>query len=526
MTDVVLTADRTLMTDYAGVPLLGHIACLPDRLVPNFLLNLILPKIKDGQSTYALRRIEAKLLEEGFDVKIIPPQNIKKINELKPKIVGISTVDPFTRKPHPWTLTNILGGGESVTQKEFIRLCNSLNELKRKKSFKIIVGGPGASEFETNKKFHHLIDSYVLGPGEGSIDLFKMALKNDKLPKKFVSKSIDLDEISIIKGPARMGHVQLTQGCPRGCMFCGPTLLKWLSFPKQRILEEIKINFKHGIKYLSLITEDLFLYGSKDVEVNHKAVVDLIISIDKLRKKYNVYATNISDVSVASTIKGKRTCKEISDIMGFSTNNPADTIIGVESGSEKLIKKYMDGKAKPYNPNNWRELVETAINILNDNYWYPLCQLITGLPGETEEDVIKTLDLIDNLKDNKLYYYIFYFVPMEGSGLEKSDFFHFDDITERRWELFYKCWITTIRSIRDYNLISSMQLTRGISKKERTIGKIYGYIMNKALSEIENELNRYKTDPFAIREAYSSVNLKGFKILKFLSTYYLRNKIN
>ena len=122
MTDIVLTADRTLMTDYNGITPLGHITCLPERLVPKLLLHLLLPKIKEGQCTYALRRVEAKLLDEGFDVTILPPQEIKKIKKLKPKIVGISTVDPLTRKPHPWTLSNILGGGESVIQSEFFDL--------------------------------------------------------------------------------------------------------------------------------------------------------------------------------------------------------------------------------------------------------------------------------------------------------------------------------------------------------------------------------------------------------------------
>lgn len=521
MTDVVLTADRTLMTDYNGIIPLGHIACLPERLVPKLFLNLLLPKIKEGQCTYALRRVEAKLLDEGFNVSILPPQDIKKIKKLKPKIVGVSTVDPFTKKPHPWTLTNIFGGGESVTQREFLNLLFLLNRMKSKQPFSIIIGGPGASEFETDNKYHNLIDSYVMGSGEGSIELFQMAMNNEPLPKKFVAKSVGIDELSIIKGAARMGHVQLTQGCPRGCMFCAPTLMKWISFPKKRILDEIETNFENGIKYLSLITEDFFLYGSKEVEVNNNAIVDLINSIFKLRRKYNVNYTNISDVSIASTIKGKKTCEEISDIMGCTKELPVDTIVGLETGSERLIKKYMEGKAKPYNPDDWSELVKTAINILNDNNWYPLCHLITGLPDEREEDVTKTLDLVDDLKQNKLLYYIFYFAPVEGSELEKSDFFNFDNITERRWELFYKCWMETIRSIKDSHFLSLMQTFRGGTRKDRIKNRILEYAINKSLDGIKRELNKYRTDPFGLRETYSSVSLKGLNLIKFLGQKYL-----
>jgi len=179
MNDVVLTADRTLMTEYNGITPLGNVACLPDRLVPNFILKLLLPKLQKERATYALRRMEGKLLDEGFNVTILRPQEIKKIKKIKPKIVGVSTVDPLTKKPHPWTLTNIFGGGESVIQREFFDLLTLLNKLRRRQKFTILIGGPGTSEFERSEKYFDLFDTAVIGPGEGSIELFQMALNEE-----------------------------------------------------------------------------------------------------------------------------------------------------------------------------------------------------------------------------------------------------------------------------------------------------------------------------------------------------------
>ncbi|KYK19926.1 hypothetical protein AYK24_04785 [Thermoplasmatales archaeon SG8-52-4] len=496
------------MTDYNGYTTFGQIVCLPDRLVPNIMFKLLLPKLRKREATYALRRLEGKLLDEGFDVTTLRPHEINKIKKIKPKIIGVSTVDPLTKKPHPWTLTNIFGGGESVAEKEFLNLLIKLNRLRKKQDYQIIVGGPGAAEFEKNEKYFDLFDSAVIGAGEGSIELFQKVLNGEKLPRLYHSKNLEIEELSIIHKPARLGHVQLTQGCPRGCQFCAPAELKWISFPKSRILKEINLNLKNGAKSISFITEDILLYGSKDVEVNHKAVIDLIFHINKLKNEYNIDRVNISNVSFPSVIKGKKTCEQITDILGFSNDNPVNVVVGLETGSERLIKKYMEGKPKPYSSDKWYELVKEGTNVLNDNCWYPICNLITGLPDENEEDVIKTIDLVDDLRDNKLFLYVFYFTPLDGSKMENEDFFITANITERRWELFYKCWMHSFKSLKE-------NLNKFINNP------LQKFMINKILNEIEKVIKKYKDDVFKMRDTFASVNLKGFNLIKFLARKYL-----
>jgi len=512
MTDIVLTADRTLMTDYNGISPLGHIGCVPNRLVPNFVIKQFLPELFKGEATYSLRRVESQLLAEGYDVKIINPQELNKIKKLNPKVVGVSTVDPLTKKPHPWTLTNIFGGGESVIQNKFFKLLIKLKKIKRNHPFNIIIGGPGATEFKKSEEYNNLFDTVVIGPGEGAVDLFKQAMKKKKLPKIYNAKDVPWKDIPLIKGPARLGHVQITQGCPRGCQFCVPTLKEWISFPKQRILNEIETNLKGGIKQVSLITEDFFLYRSKEVETNHSAILNLMKSITELMRKHEAYNINFSNLSIASTIKGKKTCKALTDLLNLSEERPTDTIIGLETGSPRLIKKYMKDKAKPYDPDNWRELVIEGINILNDNHWHPLLNLITGLPDENEKDVIQTLELIDDLKENNVFYYVFYFVPLEGCELENQNFFSFDDISERRWELFIKCWSKTIQ-----------WLQQNMKKKIDIENRILWYLFIKMLKEVEKELKIYKNDPFGFRDTYAYAKIKGIHLIPFLLKRYVRS---
>ena len=195
----------------------------------------------------------------------------------------------------------------------------------------------------------------------------------------------------------------------------------------------------------------------------------------------------------------------MTDLLGFSDEYIIDTIIGLETGSERLIKKYMEGKAKPYNPDNWHDLALEGINILNENNWYPMCSLIAGLPDETEEDVIKTLNLVDELKGNRLFYYIFYFVPM--GKLEDKNFFSINEITERRWELFYTCWMETIKSMRVY--LKSYK------------NKFLASLILRIIYEIEKDLKKYKNHPTGFQDTYRSMNLKGIQFLSFLAKRFI-----
>ena len=87
-------------------------------------------------------------------------------------------------------------------------------------------------------------------------------------------------------------------------------------------------------------------------------------------------------------------------------------IAGIETGSVRLMRKYMAGKMLPYKPEQWREIVSEAFGILNDNDWYPLATLIVGLPDETEADVAEKLSLMGDLHDFNAFYVSLFFVRL------------------------------------------------------------------------------------------------------------------
>jgi radical SAM superfamily enzyme YgiQ (UPF0313 family) len=114
--------------------------------------------------------------------------------------------------------------------------------------------------------------------------------------------------------------------------------------------------------------------------------------------------------------------------------------VGLETGSVRLFKQYMKGKAYPYRPEQWPDVVLKGMEILNKHNWFPICTFILGLPGETREDTKESLDLLFALKDAKWCVIPTLFVPLENTRLEKQESAKLLNLTDLQWEFFFTCW--------------------------------------------------------------------------------------
>ncbi|HHH79509.1 MAG TPA: radical SAM protein, partial [Thermoplasmatales archaeon] len=161
--DVVLTADKTLMSNYHGKIFLGFGTSAPPNWLPEWLFRyLFFPKIKTKndvpwQAPYGLRKIEAKLMDEGFEVKTVYPDYIDRYD---PRVVGIHVMDPFGWGPSSTTFAGIMKTGEPYLAKYFRLMFESRAFRNAKeKGAKTIVGGPGTWQFKLNEKF---MDKYSI----------------------------------------------------------------------------------------------------------------------------------------------------------------------------------------------------------------------------------------------------------------------------------------------------------------------------------------------------------------------------
>jgi radical SAM superfamily enzyme YgiQ (UPF0313 family) len=443
MVDVLLTADRTLMSNYHDNEFLGFGTCAPPNFIPEFLYSyLFFPPLKTNKgqpwtAPYGLRKAEAKLLNEGFSVETLAPNHLG--TYLKDaKVLGIHSMDPFGLGPASTTLSAIFKK-EPYLAKHFHALLRSSAIQKAKQNgLKIVIGGPGAWQFRyrENSIDDLDIDCVVEGEAENVLGkLFKAALEGQELPRHYevgVDEVPTIEEIPDIVAPSINGLVEIGRGCCRGCQFCNVTLrpLRW--YPIEKIERELNVNLDSGkVVGACLHSEDVMLYGSKNTEPNGEKLLQLH---EMVVKKCD--GLSWSHCSLAAVASNPSLFAKLSEIIR-EKQKWWGVEVGIETGSPRMAKKIMPAKAHPFLAEDWHDVVVDGMGLMHDNRMVPACTLILGLPDEQEEDILATMDLVDDLKSMRSLIVPLFFVPL--GKLRSKDWFSESQLNELHRQLLILC---------------------------------------------------------------------------------------
>ena len=322
---IVLTSDRTLMSDYRGISLATFFGCAPaidpnrsksdfwykilkQQVTPKILFDFICnssPHI-NGVAKYApygLRKVEAGLLRDGFkreDVVVAHPDHIEKFIGPETEVIGTHEMDPLGMGPVTMTFTY---GRKQMSYDEFY--CRDLHrridaaKKKNGSNAKVVVGGSGTWQYNYDPEKIHEYGLYALLEGElggiapeidghaGSFfkylmngefenmdpfrkrSDFKVNIKEFKrgdktLHGRFVNfwDRPDIDQIPDIVEPSMHGMIEVMRGCGRGCKFCDVTLRSLRYYPPEKVKREIEVNIKKGgSKSAWVHSDDIFVYG-------------------------------------------------------------------------------------------------------------------------------------------------------------------------------------------------------------------------------------------------------------------------
>jgi len=310
------------------------------------------------------------------------------------------------------------------------------NPYLQKYGVDVIVGGPGTWQLDDKRimeKFN--VDALVIGEGERvAPELFKKAMDGEELPKSVQGEVIPAEDIPNIKGPTINGLVEISRGCGRGCSFCKPTLLNLRHRPIEDIVEEVKMNVEADNAKALLHAEDVLRYGSQDLTPEPSKLLKLIEEVKKQTDNIS-----FSHAALASVASDPQLIREISELLHIGTEKKPwfSAQVGLETGSKELAKKHLKGKAKPFDPEEWPSVIREAFQIFDQNDWLPCITVIMGLPGETSDDVMETMELLDDIWDKDFFIVPLMFVPLGAS--EGEDFFSRDDMEPEHWQLLARC---------------------------------------------------------------------------------------
>jgi radical SAM superfamily enzyme YgiQ (UPF0313 family) len=415
---------------------------------------------------YGLRKVEAILLKNGFDVTVADPDHLGWYLE-DADVLAITVMDPFGWGPASSTFTSIINRGEVFSSIFFRKLLTS-EEVRgaKRRGAKIIVGGPGTWEFAHAPES---LDRYgidcVIG-GEVELELASIIdrlLRGEDLPKIIDVQSVpELEDIPEIVAPSVNGLVEVGRGCPRGCKFCEVALRKLRWYPLSKIEKEILANTRGGQLAGIIHAEDVPLYGVDGV----RPEIDKLIPLFELFAKHynNISWSHASIAAISACPESVERASEI--FLEGRGQRWFGAEVGIETGSSRLIEKAMPAKPKPFKAEEWPEIVKNSMGIMHDNSLVPACTLITGLPQETEDDVIQTIELLDDIKGYRAMVVPLFFVPM--GRLKDRDWFSREQLSGPQEELLKKCLANGIYWGKD--------LARGYNR-----GHLYSPIVNRAL---------------------------------------------
>ncbi|HXY88655.1 MAG TPA: radical SAM protein [Candidatus Acidoferrales bacterium] len=442
---IVLTTDETMMSNYRGGMFVGFSTCMPQGILPDwFFFRVWSPPVprKNGRALYSdfgLRLVEASLAKEfgENEVAVVHPYDLEGVVGSRTDIIAINGHDFLGINPPTSEFVDLIDTGPPYNRLKFF-------ELMRKPIMKekvVVAGGKAAWQLADEAIMDKLNIDYVhLGEGELTIpQMFKSIIDGEKLPRIIEGKTPSVEEIPNIIGATIHGLVEIGRGCGRGCSFCTPNMLKFVCKSIDHIERDVKTNVAAGQSSILLHSEDVLRYGADGMTPNKERVLTLFKRVASV-EGVNIIGT--SHVALATVYHNADLVKEISETCYSML--PQDWIgaqTGIETGSEQLLAKYMKNKALPSSAAKWREIVTQAFGILDDNKWVCAATMINGLPGETTDDVVKSIELVEELKKSSTLSLVIpmNFVSMCGSVLDSKETFTIKKMTPEHWQLLGEC---------------------------------------------------------------------------------------
>ena len=468
---IVLTAPLTESIDHAGFFIQMSLASTPewmewviDKKYPAWRDVLKTPDGRAATMPAGLRVVEAVLMRQfGPDqVAACYPDQLSEFIGERTRVVAVSTHNPLGTTFAAGVYASIFGTSrEPINALYARRMFAAIREARQRQRFRLILGGSGAWQIEeTGARTEFEIDTIVSGRAESQdvIDLFRRALAGDPLPERLEARHPhDAGALLIPETRTSFGVIEMTTGCGRRCAFCQPDLNPRISVPKSEILKAVAANVAAGNRQVSLATEDMFVWRTDEAGLpffvpNRGELLDLYRSIVEYP---GVEQVTLTHATIAPALVDPDLIAELSALLldrspirlrSVSTHREGRALaplIGIETGSVRVARQIMAGKALPFDIKDWPNIVLNGLEVLNRNNWFPVCTLIVGSPGETDEDSMATLDLLYEVERRGLHcmWVPSIFTPLVRTRMEKGEGVReTQQLSKLQWQVIMKAW--------------------------------------------------------------------------------------
>lgn len=276
-------------------------------------------------------------------------------------------------------IINTCGFIESAKEEAISTIFNTLSEKEEHQ--KVIVVGCLATRYKdelTNEISE--VDRFIsIKEYPYFASIFNEVVKQDVLKEKMDHKHRLLSTLP------HTAYVRIADGCDNRCAYCAIPLIRgnYVSRRIDDIVLEVKYLINKGVKEIVLIAQDTTRFGKENNE-SIEELLNKICQIDDLYMVRLLYLyPNDVDQKLIDTFKNNPRIAPYFDIP-------------VQHGSNKILKLM--------NRRDTKEKIISLAKTIRANFEDPILRttLIVGFPNETEEDFNELLDLIKEVKFDRL----------------------------------------------------------------------------------------------------------------------------
>jgi len=287
--------------------------------------------------------------------------------------------------------------------------------------------------------------------------------------------------------------VNINFGCNNFCSYCIVPYVRGRerSRKPEDIIKEVKELIDEGYKYITLLGQNVNSYGN-DFDDPNINFANLLIELSKLEGDFRIkfMTSHPKDLS-EEVIKAIASSEKLSKVIHLP----------IQSGSSKILKS-MNRK---YTREHYLSLIDMIRKYIPNAYIST--DIIVGFPGETEEDFMQTYSLIEEVKYDGVF--AFMFSRRSGTVADKMP----DQIDE------------DVKKDRIHRLLNlSKSITKDLNKN--SIGKIYNVI---CIKQIDDNLFETNTDSGKTIFVHGNLQTNRFysvKISEFSNNKLYANIIN
>jgi MiaB-like tRNA modifying enzyme len=286
--------------------------------------------------------------------------------------------------------------------------------------------------------------------------------------------------------------VPIADGCAGECSFCITKLArkKLRSYPMREIVEAVKEAVAKGAVEVELTAQDAAAYG---LDLGGKVrLPDLVKKVAEIEGNFMVRVGMMTPEQAMSIVDGLVEALNMEKVYKF-------VHLPVQSGSDKVLK-LMNRK---YTIDEYKRLVKElrskvpGLSVATD--------IIVGHPGEDEEDFQQTLDLMKELRFERIHLAMYSIRPNTVSaGLPQVP----DSVKKERMKIAMGLYESIAYEIHNEYVGKTVEvLTTELGRKGSVIGRLRNYIP----VVVKNESSLGNWVKVVIEEA-SFYDLRGYKL--------------